>query len=227
MIADVMDSGVTATAERQQVVQSVVSLLLGRGGSLAVDVVNVQVFLAAAMLASVIVSLQSGFTVAAEIVVIAGFFCVAFQSFFVGRKPFVNFGDFGLFLATRASLLRPSKVLKVIAAIRAHEYASDGRSAFLPTVLLKSLAVVFGAIGWPAGRANFLDRSCRLVGCFTNNANPLSKPVTGLAVGLQCTRLAPLGVWGSPNDGRAAVGTVDGAICFHDARLNELQAFAL
>jgi len=115
----------TTPAKRQQIFQSVVSGSLGRCHAIAVDVVDVKIIFAAAVLACVLVALQSGFAVASKVIIVAGLLGVLLQPLFVRRKPFVNALNFCCSLARRTTMLGAGFVFKVIAAFWTHQDRSD------------------------------------------------------------------------------------------------------
>lgn len=215
----------TTTAQRQQVFQSIVSGFLGRCHAIAVDVVNVQIVFAAAVLAGVLVALQGGFAVAVKVVVVAGLVGVLFQAFFVRSKPFMNALNFCFALARRAAVLGACSVLKVIATFGAKQDGSSGRLPALAAKLTQSLYVLFSPVGRLAGLADLLRRAGRLVGGFATGANFIGVPAAGLTVGGKRARLATLCVGRRLVEGFLTAKADERTVRFHD-RHPEVGCFA-
>jgi hypothetical protein len=160
--------GMTTATKRNEVIQSVISGFLRACCSVPVNMVNVQIVFAAAMLASVVITLQGSLTVSAEVVVVCGFVGVLLQSVFVRRKPLMDSANFIFALAGWAAMLRTRAVLKIIAAFRAHQNCTDRSRASGLTQFLKVFDVFLASILWLAGRANLLAGAGRRILSFTN-----------------------------------------------------------
>lgn len=158
-----MNPRMTTPAQRHQVFQSVVSGFLGRGHAVAVHVVNVQIVFAAAVLACVLVALQSGLAVAAEVVVVACLVSVLFQPLLVRSKPLMDAANFCLALASWAAVLWARLVLKVVTAFRAHQDRSDRSYATRFTQSPQVLDVLQSAVFGFAGFAHLLAGTGRCV----------------------------------------------------------------
>lgn len=215
----------TPTTQRQQVFQSIVSGFLRRCHAIAVDVVNVQVIFAAAVLAGVLVALQGGLAVTAEMVVVAGLVGVLFQAVFVRGKPVVDALNFSFTLARGAAVLRSCSVLKVIAAFGAKQDGSSGLLPALKAKLAQSLYVLFSPVVRLAGLADLLRRAGRLVGGFATDANFISVPAAGLTVSNKGARLAPLHVGRRLVEGFLTAKADERTVRFHD-RHPEVGCFA-
>ena len=215
MTQPMMFFGMAATAKRHEILKRVVAELFCGCRAFAVDVMNMQVLYASAMLAGVLIALQGGFAVAAEQVIVFGGLCVLLLAFRIKGKPAVNAIElFGL-LATRAAVLGSGLVFKVITAIRAHQHSANGRGPFSKTKLAQPLSVLFGFECVSAGRASFLMASSWLVGCATLHASSFGKANACLPMCLQRTGLASFHVGRGLGDGSSAVGAGKGAVLAH------------
>jgi hypothetical protein len=210
-----------APAQRQQIFQSVVSGVFGRGNAVAVNVVNLQIIFAAAVLACVLVSLQSGFPIAAEVCVVFVLFAYSLVVLWVGSKPFVDSAHVELALAFGTPVLNTGAKHEVITAIRAlldraFKWATSGKHFGLTGCFGLSFLEVFGAAG-----AGFLRRASRRVAGSAHHALPINKPAAGLPVGLQSARLASPHVGGGFVNCRAAIRAVEGSVFSHCASRNK------
>ena len=215
MTQTVMLFGMAATAKRYEIFKRVVAELFCGCRAFAVDVMNMQVLYASAMLAGVLIALQGGFAVAAEQVIVFGGLCVLLLAFRIKGKPAVNAIElFGL-LATRAAVLGSGLVFKIIAAIRAHQHSANRRGPFSKAKLAQPLGVLFSLEGVAANRASLLMASRWLVGCATLHASPFSEASACLPVGSQRTGLASFHVGRGLGNGSSAVRTGEGAVLAH------------
>jgi hypothetical protein len=161
----------TTTAKGLQVLKDIVSVFLGRCSSVAVNMVNLKVILASAMLAGVIVTLQSCVPVSSEIVVVAGLLGVLLQAIFVADKPLANLAYFVRLLADRASFLRSRSVLKVFSAIGTVQNGPCGNAALFCTKFAQGFNVLLSLVFWRTAFANLLDRASRLKYSLTHSAS--------------------------------------------------------
>jgi hypothetical protein len=136
----------TTPAKRQQVFKDIVSMFLGGCRAFAVNVVDVKVVFAAAVLAGVLVTLQGGISVSAEAVVIFCFFGVLLQAIFVRRKPFMDFANLCFALALGAAMLGAGLVDKILTAFGAVKDSAFRGCALIQTHLTKRLNVLLAAV---------------------------------------------------------------------------------
>lgn len=215
MTQTMMLSGMATTAKRHEILKRVVAELFCGGRAFAVNVMNMQVFYATAMLAGVLIALQGGFAVAAEHKVVLGGFGVLLLSFCIDSKPTMNAFKFLGLLAARAAVLWSGLVLKVIAAIRAHQHGSDWRGAFGKTKLAQTLGVLLGLKDTLAGGTGALMATRGLVGYAALHASPFSEASACLPVGSQRTGFAAFHVGRGFGNGSSAVRTGEGAVLAH------------
>lgn len=208
--------GMAATAKRHEILKRIVSELFCGCRAFPINVMNMQVLYASAMLAGVLIALQSGFAVAAEHVIVFGVLCVLLFSFRIKGKPAVNAIELLGLLATWAAVLWSGLVLKVIAAVRAQQHSANGNSAFSKAKLAQPLGVLFGFECVSAGMAGLLMASRWLVGCATLHASSFGKASACLPMGTQRTGLASFHVGRGLGDGSSAVGAGKGAVLAHD-----------
>ena len=164
-----MHTSMTATAKRLQVIKSVVSLLLNRCCSVSVNVVNLQVAFAAAVLACITVAQKSCVSISAKIVIVSGFFSVRSTPFCIRGKPFVYFANFCASLALRASVLWARFINKIFAAFGAVKNSSFGSDALIKPHFTQRLCVLLAAVFRLARFANFLGRAGWNVVTITNS----------------------------------------------------------
>lgn len=216
MTQPMMFFGMAATAKRHEILKRIVAEIFCGCRAFAVNVMNMQVFYASAMLAGVLIALQGGFAVAAEHVIVFGGLCVLLLAFRIKGKPAVNAIElFGL-LATWAAMLGSGLVFKIIAAIRAHQHSANGRGSFSKAKLAQPLSVLFGFECVSAGWASLLMASRWLVGCATLHASSFGKASACLPMGTQRTGLASFHVGRGLGDGSSAAGAGKGAVLAHD-----------
>jgi hypothetical protein len=221
-----MNLRMTTTAQRQQVFQSVVSGFLGRCSAVAVDVMNVQIIFAAAVLACVLVALQGRISVAAEVIVVAGFLGVLLQSLFVRGKPFVYSPNFRLALAFGAAMLRASGVLKIISALSAHQNGAYRGYATRFTQPSQVRNVFLSCVLRLAYRAHLLRCGSGLVGGAAHGASPWPYAAASLPVGGKCAGLATLHVGGGFVNHCAAVWAGKSSVFGHRNQ-SEFELFPL
>lgn len=215
MTQTVMLFGMAATAKRYEIFKRVVAELFCGCRAIAINVVNMQILYASAMLTGVLIALQGGFAVAAEHVIVFSGLCVLLLAFRIKGKPAVNAIElFGL-LATRAAVLGSGFVLEIIAAIRAHQHGANGRCPFSKAKLAQPLGVLFSLEGVAANRASLLMASRWLVGCATLHASSFGKANACLPMRLQRTGLASFHVGRGLGNGSSAVRTGEGAVLAH------------
>lgn len=203
------------TAQRQQVFKNMISLFFRTCRSIAVNMVNVQVFFVSTMLACVLVAAQGSISIAAKVVIVFGLFGVLFKPLFVASKPVIYAFSLVRLLASWATFLRPGLVFKVIAAGAAHQNCADGKLPLLPAHSRQSGLVLFCAVLWHAGCAYFLMAACRFVQRAALGTQSLRKARASLAVSLKSARLAPFHVGGRFGSGCLTVGAVQYAVSAH------------
>lgn len=216
MTQPMMFFGMAATAKRHEIFKRIVSELFCGCRAFAINVMNMQVLYASAMLAGVLIALQGGFAVAAEHVIVFGGLCVLFFAFSIKGKPTVDAIKLLGLLATWAAVLRSGSVLKIIAAIRAHQHGANWRGTFSKAKLAQSLSVLLGFERVSAGWASLLMASRWLVGCATLHASSFGKASACLPVGTQRTGLASFHVGRGLGDGSSAAGAGKDAVLAHD-----------
>lgn len=212
-----MNLRMTPTAQRQQVFQSVVSGFLGRGHAIAVDVVNVQIILAAAVLACVLVALQSGFAVAAEEGIVLGLLAHGLVVLWIRSQPFVNAAHVEFALAFRAAVLNARSKHKVIAAVGALLNGAFQRAASSKGF---GLSCRFGLCLLELSRAScagLLRCACGRIGHAANDTLPVNEPNAGLPVSFQSAGLAAPHVGGSLVNDCAAVWTSQCSVFAHSS----------
>jgi ABC-type multidrug transport system fused ATPase/permease subunit len=210
-----MNPRVATTAKGNQVVQRIVPQWALGGRSLSVNMVNVQMVLCAAILASVIVSLQGFAAIAAEAIVILGSLGVFSHLITICIQPFADFANLFSLLAFGASLLWTGAVFKIIAAFRAKQDRANFDSAFLSAHFTKGLGVFIGAVSRHTSLASALVASSRLVGIAANNAIALLKAASGLAVGSKGARFASLHIGGRSDNLLRAIGASYRSVVLH------------
>jgi hypothetical protein len=156
------------TAKSLQIFKDIVSMFLGGCRTFAIKMMYMQIVFAAAMLACVIVTLQSSFSVATKTVIVSGFFCVVFQAVFVGRKPFVNLTNFSFTLTFWTSVLWAGLVDKILTALRAVKNGALWGYTLIQAHFAKRLNVLLTAVLRFASLTNPLGTSS---GCVTSTAN--------------------------------------------------------
>jgi hypothetical protein len=146
MTQQIMNTSMTTTAKGLQVLKDIVPMFFGRCRSFAVNMMNVKVIFASAVLAGVIVTLQSGFSVSAKAVVVFCFLGVLLQAILIGRKPLVNFANLCFALAFWATMLRAGLVDKILTALRAVKHGAFRSCALIQTHLAERLNVLLAAV---------------------------------------------------------------------------------
>ena len=220
-----MNARMAAPAQRQQVFQSIVPEVFMRSRPPTVDMVNVQVVLAPAMLAGVLVAGQGGFSIAAEKVIVAGLIGVFLQALFVRCKPVMDALYLVRALASRAACLRAGLVFKIIPAGCAHQNRSDGGGVGFTSKLGKRRLVSFRHVLRPAFLAGFLMTARRLVLSAAGDAVSRCVAISRLPVRLQRAGLAPLHVRRAFLDNGAAAGASQRSVRFHRSPQYEAECF--
>lgn len=141
-----MHTSMTTPAKRQQVLKDMVSVFLGGCRAFAVNMMNLKVILAAAVLAGVVVALQSGVSVSAEVVIVTGFFGVLLQAVFIRRKPFMDFSNLCFALALGAAMLGAGLVHKILITLRAVKDGAFRGHALIQAHFAKRLSVLLAAV---------------------------------------------------------------------------------
>lgn len=164
-----MHTGMTATAKGLQILKGVIPLLLGGRCAFAVNVMNLKVAFASAVLTGVVIAQKGCVSVASKIVVVTSFFGVLLQALFIGRKPLMDFANLCGSLAIRASVLRARFVNKILSAFWAVKDCTLWCSALLQTHFTQRLHILLTAVFRLAGLTNLLTRAGRRVISTTNN----------------------------------------------------------
>jgi hypothetical protein len=107
-----MNCSVASAAKRLEIFQRIVPLLFWCSHAKPVNVVNVQVILAAAALAGVVVTLQGSYAISAETIVVFGLLAILLDFVRVLGRPLSYASDVSIILARFAFPLRPSRVFK-------------------------------------------------------------------------------------------------------------------
>ena len=215
MTQQTMNTSMATTAKSLQILENIVSVFFRSCRAVAVHVMNVQIVLATAVLAGMVVALQGGFSVSPEIVIVSGLFCVLFFALRIKSKPTVDaFKFFGL-LALWASVLRAGLVFKVFSAVRAHQDRANRRSTSRNAKRPQMLSVALGSVRIAASWAGLLVASSGLVNRRTLNATAISKANACLSVCLQSARLAAFHVWRCFGGASATVGAGKKSVLAH------------
>lgn len=210
-----MNSSVARSAQRLEVIERIVPLLFGRGNSISVKVVNVQIILCAAALASVIVTLQCLPSITAKTVIVLGFASILFNLVWVCGRPFAYSLDVGIIPARLALSLRSCGVFKRGSTIFARQHVTFARRT--NSVSLGS--AIFGAfdamVFFLASITRFLHRACRPIVIGTYTALSDGKSAFGFTVGSKGAGLTSLCVRACSCYLRAAARTINNAVGFH------------
>lgn len=206
-----MNLCMTATTQREQVFQGVVTQLPRCGYTSAVNVMDVQIFRCSAMLTSEIVPLQSFLTVAAKLIIVLGFTDV-FLTLGVFSKRLTNLFRPAFFPAVWAMLLRARRIDELSSALDARNHSAYSDSTLLFTQLAKMKNILLLSIDWPAVNAALLRRAGRLVKHLANNTLALLKTIAGLTMSSQCTRFTSLQVGRCLGYLRSAIGAIEDAV---------------
>lgn len=202
-----MNPRMTTPAKRKQVFQGVVTQLPWRCHTSAVDMMNVQVFSGAAVLASEVVTLQGFLSITSKVVIV-----------FSPSDVFISLGILGqglsrllrpaFFQASSAMFLRPRRICEVGAALNALQRAAH---FYRPVSLAESSQVkyvlslpVCGTALW----ATLLSRTGGLVKHLANNALAFFKTIAGLSVGSQGACPASLQVGRCLRHLRSTIGAI-------------------
>jgi len=194
-----MNLRMTPTAQRQKVFQSVISGFLRRGHAVSINVVNVQIVFAAAMLACVLVALQGSFAVAAKEGIVFVLLAHGLVVLWICGKPLMNAAHVELALTFRATVLYAGLKNKVIAATRALLNGAFQRTASSNSF---GLFCRFSLRLFELSRAastGFLRCTCGRVSYAANDTLPINEPNAGLPVSFQSARLT------APHVGRSLV----------------------
>jgi hypothetical protein len=210
-----VNAAVTRFAERDEVIESVVSLLWRHIHAALVFVVDVGLFLRAAVLTSVAIAFQSLLTIAAELVAVLGDGVARSQALWVCNSP--RFAQRSLMgcLAFKTSRLRTASIRKWLAAIAAQFRRAYGGSATLLSCPSAEYAVLAHSKFISATRTGFLNRSSRLVAFPANDTDTFGKPVLCLSVTLQGAWFAAPHIAGCFLNGGAAIGALKTAVIPH------------
>jgi hypothetical protein len=168
MTQQTMNASMTTTAKSLQILKDIVSVFFGGCCAVAVNVMNLKIILAAAVLAGVVVTFQSSVSISPEIVVVAGLLGVLLQTIFVGCKPLVNFANLCFSLAFCATVLWARFVNKIFATLRAVKDGAFWGYALLLPHFAKRLSILLAAI---IRLARFADPLCAASGRVTLIAN--------------------------------------------------------
>lgn len=206
-----MSLGVAPTAQRLQVLQSVVAQLSGRSHASTVNVVDVQILSGSTALAGEVVTLQSLLAVASKVVVVLGLSDVFIPLGVLGQRS-QSLRDSAIFSASWAVLLWPRCVREVGTALNALKRAAYCHCPLLLTKAPQVKHVLVLPIGGTALWTALLRRAGGLVEHLTNDALAFLESVAGLTVGSQGTRLAPLQVGRRLRNLRSAVGALKDAV---------------
>jgi len=160
----------TPTAKRYQIVQIIVSGLSRACHAVPVYMVNLKVILCAAMLAGVIVSLQGGFAVSAEMIIVSGLIGVLLQTVFVRSKPFMDFANLSFALALWTSVLWARLVWKILATFRAVQDRAYWGLSLFKSKLAQGFNILLLAVGCLARGTSLLARTCRIIFGRTHSA---------------------------------------------------------
>jgi len=211
----------TPTAQRQQVFQSIVSGFLGRCYSVAVNVVNLQIIFASAVLACVLVALQSSFSIATKESLVLCFFACSFVVLWVCSKPLVNTAHVEFALTFGAPVLNAGSKYKVISAVGALLNRAFQRSASSKGLSLsRRFSLRFFKLSRAAG-AGLLRCASGCVGHAANNTLPANKPNASLPVCPQSAWLAAPHIGGSFVNCRATIGATKSSVFGHCASRNK------
>jgi hypothetical protein len=214
-INHLMRAAVTRPAERDEVVEGVVSLFWRHTHAALVFVVDVGIVLRAAVLASVAIAFQSLLTIAAELVAVLGDGVARSQALWVCNSP--RFAQRSLMgrLAVKTSRLRAASVCKRLTAIATQFRRAYSGSAALLSCPSAEHAVLAHSKFIPATRTGFLDSGSRLVASPANDTDALGKTVLCLSVTLQGARFAAPHIAGCFLKGGATIGALKKAVISH------------
>lgn len=205
----------TTPAQRHEIGKIVVSCLSWLRCAIAINVMNVKVFVTSAMLACVFIALKCGLSIAAKGIVVFGFLRVAGKSLFIRSKPFMYFAHFMLALAFTASLLRPRPVNKIISTRIAHKNSPNRCFPVFSAKHFKVRSVLLGAVVISTVAANFLSAARWFKRNATNYAVLFYIPTLSFTMNLESARLASLHVWGAFINHCCAVWASQFAVFFH------------
>lgn len=206
-----MNLCMTATTQREQVLQSVVTQLPRCGYTSAINVMDMQIFCGSAVLTREIVPLQSFLTVAAKLVIVLGFTDV-FLTLGVFSKRLTNLLRPAFFLAVWAMLLRARRIGELSSALDARNDSAYSDSTLLFTQLAKMKNILLLSIDWLAVNAALLRRAGGLVKHLANNTLALLKAIAGLTMSSQCARFTSLQVGRCLGHLCSAVGAIEDAV---------------
>ena len=210
-----MNGRMARTAQRLEIIQSVVSMFFWRGDAVPVNMMNVQIILCAAASAGVIVTLQGLHAVAAEAVVVFCLLAILFNLVGVFVRPFSYPGDVRIVATRFAFALRSSRVFKRRPTIFARQHVSFARRANGISLSSAVFSTLDAMVFFFTSIARFLRRSCRDVAFATNRALTLRDPAFGLSVRSKSARLASFCVWACSCYFRAAVRAIYDAVGLH------------
>ena len=216
-----MNLCMTATTQREQVLQSVVTQLPRCGHTSAINVMDMQIFCGSAVLTREIVPLQSFLTVAAKLVIVLGFTDV-FLTLGVFTKRFTNLFRPAFFPAVWAMLLRARRIGELSSALDARNDSAYSDSTLLFTQLAKMKNILLLSIDWLAVNAALLRRAGGLVKHLANNTLALLEAIAGLTMSSQCARFTSLQVGRCLGCLRSAVGAIEDAVFSRFHSLNSI-----
>lgn len=214
-----VDSTVATTTQRQEVVEFVVPALPSGRCTKAVEVVNVQIVICAAVLAGVLVAFQCGLAISTKGEIVLGLGCVLCCLFWIACRPSANSGDVVGRLAPIASLLRAGSVFEVFSAILAKERSSNRNTASKNPALFEGLLVLLRSVRRAASWAHFLSGRFWFVCDAAPNASALCIAGLCLSVRLKGARATPFRIRGQAGNVRAAPKTFDGSVSSHEFNL--------
>jgi len=200
-----MNCRMTRPTQRLQIIKRVVPPIFRSSHPTAVNVMNVQIILAAAILTCVIVALQGGDPVAAEAVVVFGLLAILAHLVRISCAPIADNSNSSPVCAIGAADLRPGAVFKARAAILAPDDVALGGCSTRITLGPAVFGALYSRKLFGAIRASLLVAACGLVDAAANYARLFRKATPRLAVGFQRARLTPLPVWGCLGDSLAAI----------------------
>ena len=212
-----MHSRVTTPAQRQQIVQRIVSQLFRCGNASAINVMDVQILSNAAVLTGEVVTLQGVLPVDAKAVVVLSFADIFIPLGIFGKR-LANLLNAAFLQADKAVLLRPGAVDEIGITLNALERGTNRHSAFLFPQFTQMQRILFLPICWPATAAALLGRASGLIEHLADETLALLKAVASLPVSSQRTRLASLQVGRCLGHLRPAIRAIENAVSprFHN-----------
>jgi len=210
-----VDFSMTTAAQSQKITKIIVSLFFWRGNTVAVNMVNLKIADAPAVLAGMAVSLHSNLSIAVKKTVVCVALTIPFINLRVFSKPFVNSSHIKFALTFAAPMLNARPVYVIIAAIRTLLNRAFCWPAIFFAFLGNSFAVLFRPKCRLTSRANFLTSARWNINRLTASARFCSKPDASLPMCSKGARLAPFGVWGRFCEDRITIRAANLAVSFH------------